>query len=264
MAIEIYQADAFTEKPFGGNPAAVCILPGPADPAWMQNVARDMNLSETAFLYGENGGYNLRWFTPTVEVEICGHATLASAHILWETGRVSRGEAIEFYTLSGVLTAAMQGDMIELDFPSEPENEAEAPSGIDRVPRREARLCRQEQVRLSRGSGVRGRGEGAQARLRAPRHYPGEGGDGHELHPTTPKYDFVCRFFGPASGIDEDPATGSAYCCLGPYWEKKLGKSEFLAYQASGRGGVIGVRVMGERVKLLGKAVTVFKGVMCV
>jgi PhzF family phenazine biosynthesis protein len=263
MSIDIYQVDAFTEKPFGGNPAGVCILPGPADPAWMQNVARDMNLSETAFLYGENGGYNLRWFTPTVEVEICGHATLASAHILWEEGRVSRGEAIEFYTLSGVLTAAMNGDMIELDFPSEPESKAAAPPALIEslgvkplyVGRNRfdylVEVASAEEVRALRPDfallgtiPVRG------VMVTSVSDMPG--------------YDFVCRFFGPASGIDEDPATGSAYCCLGPYWEKKLGKSEFLAYQASGRGGVIGVRVLGGRVKLLGKAVTVFKGVMCV
>jgi PhzF family phenazine biosynthesis protein len=229
----------------------------------MQHVARDMNVSETAFLYGENGGYNLRWFTPTVEVEICGHATLASAHILWETGRVSRGEAIEFYTLSGVLTAAMNGDMIELDFPSEPAEDAEAPPA------------------LIESLGVKPLYVG-----RNRFDYLVEAGSAEEVWAIRPDfallgtipvrgvmvtsasdmpgYDFVCRFFGPASGIDEDPATGSAYCCLGPYWEKKLGKSEFLAYQASGRGGVIGVRVKGERVKLLGRAVTVFKGVMCV
>lgn len=263
MAIEIYQVDAFTEKPFGGNPAGVCLLPGPADPEWMQHVARDMNVSETAFLYRERDGYNLRWFTPKVEVEICGHATLASAHILWESGRVSRGEAIEFYTLSGTLTAAMQGDMIELDFPSEPEHETDVPTA------------------LIESLGVKPLYVG-----RARFDYLVEVGSAEEVRAVRPDfallgtipvrgvivtsasdmpgYDFICRFFGPASGIDEDPATGSAYCCLGPYWEKKLGKSEFLAYQASERGGVIGVRVLRERVKLAGKAVTVFKGVMCV
>ena len=263
MSIDIYQVDAFTEKPFGGNPAAVCILPGPADPEWMQHVARDMNLSETAFLYRENGGYNLRWFTPTVEVEICGHATLASAHILWETGRVSRGEAIEFYTLSGTLTAAMNGDMIELDFPSEPAADAEAPPALT-----ESLGVTPVYVGRNRFDYLVEVGTAEEVRAVKPDFallgtIPVRGvmvTSASDL----PEYDFVCRFFGPASGINEDPATGSACCCLGPYWEKKLGKSEFLAYQASGRGGVIGVRVKGERVVLRGRAVTVFKGVMCV
>jgi PhzF family phenazine biosynthesis protein len=261
MAIEIFKADAFTEKPFGGNPAGVCLLPGPADAEWMQKVAREMNVSETAFLYEEKGGYNLRWFTPTVEVEICGHATLASAHILWEAGRAPRDGKIEFHTMSGVLTAAMRGDMIELDFPSEPAEDAEAP------------------LKLIESLGVKplyvGRNRfdylvevGSEKEVRALRPdfpllatIPVRGVIVTSAS-DMPEYDFVARFFGPASGINEDPATGSAYCCLGPYWEKKTGRSEFLAYQASQRGGVIGVRVMGERVKLLGKAVTVFKGEM--
>jgi PhzF family phenazine biosynthesis protein len=263
MAIEIYQADAFTDRPFGGNPAGVCLLPGPADEEWMQKVARDMNLPETAFLYREKGGCSLRWFTPTVEVELCGHATLASAHVLWETGLVPRRDTIEFYTLSGTLTAARNGDMIELDFPSEPESKAEAPPALT-----ESLGVKPLYIGKNRfdylvevGSEKIVRSIKPDFRLLAA--IPVRG-----VMVTSasddPKYDFVCRFFGPASGINEDPATGSAYCCLGPYWEKKTGKSEFLAYQASERGGVIGVRVLGERVKLLGKAVTIFKGQMCV
>jgi len=263
MTIDIYQADAFTDKPFGGNPAAVCMMPGPADPAWMQHVARDMNLSETAFLYRDRDGYNLRWFTPTVEVEICGHATLASAHILWETGRVSRGEAIEFYTLSGTLTASMQGDMIELDFPSEPEHKADAPPKLTESlgvkPLYVGRNRFDYLVEVESAEEVRALKPDFALLAAIPVR-----GVMVTSASDDPKYDFIARFFGPASGIDEDPATGSAYCCLGPYWEKKTGKSEFLAYQASERGGVIGVRVLGERVKLLGKAVTVFKGEMCV
>ncbi len=263
MSIDIYQVDAFTEKPFGGNPAAVCILPGPADPGWMQHVARDMNLSETAFLYRERGGYNLRWFTPTVEVEICGHATLAGAHILWEEGRVSRGEGIEFYTRSGTLTAAMQGDMIELDFPSEPAEDAEAPPALIG-----SLGVKPLYVGRNRFDYLVEVGSAEEVRAVRPDFAPLGTIPVRGVMVTAAsddaKYDFISRFFGPASGINEDPATGSAYCCLGPYWEKKLGKSEFLAYQASPRGGVIGVRVAGDRVKLLGKAVTVFKGVMCV
>jgi predicted PhzF superfamily epimerase YddE/YHI9 len=182
---------------------------------------------------------------------------------LWETGRVSRGEAIEFYTLSGVLTAAMNGDMIELDFPSEPEHETDAPPGLT-----ESLGVTPVYVARNRFDYLVEAGSAEEVRALRPDFallgtIPVRG-----VMVTSasdmPGYDFICRFFGPASGIDEDPATGSAYCCLGPYWERKLGKSEFLAYQASGRGGVIGVRVLGERVKLMGRAVTVFKGVMCV
>lgn len=263
MAIEIYQADAFTDKPFGGNPAGVCLLPGPADEEWMQKVARDMNVAETAFLYAEKGGYSLRWFTPTVEVELCGHATLASAHVLWETGRVPRTQGIEFYTLSGTLTAEMNGGMIELDFPSEPESKADAPPALLK-----SLGVKPLYVGKNRFDYIVEAGSEKEVRALSPDFallgtIPVRG-----VMVTSasddPKYDFVARFFGPASGINEDPATGSAYCCLGPYWEKKTGKSEFLACQASERGGVIGVRVLGKRVKLLGNAVTVFKGQMCV
>jgi len=263
MTIEIYQADAFTDRPFGGNPAGVCILPGPADALWMQKVARDMNVSETAFLNREGGGCNLRWFTPSVEVELCGHATLASAHILWESGLVSRKQGIEFYTLSGTLTAAVNGDMIELDFPSEPESRAEAPPalteslGVEPVYLGKNRFDYLVEV----GSEEIVRNLKPDFALLAT--IPVRGVMVTSVSDDA-KYGFVSRFFGPAAGINEDPATGSAHCCLGPYWQKKTGKSEFLAYQASERGGVIGVRVMGGRVKLLGKAVTVFKGVMCV
>ncbi len=263
MEIEIYQVDAFTEKPFGGNPAAVCLLPGPADPVWMQKVAREMNLSETAFLYRENKGFNLRWFTPAVEVDLCGHATLASAHILWGEGRVGRDEVIEFYTLSGVLTAAMSGGSIELDFPSEPERMTDAPPelteslGVKPVyigRNRFDYLVEAESAEIVRNLKP---DFGLLATIPVRGVMVTSVSD-------SPEYDFVSRFFGPASGINEDPVTGSAHCCLGPYWEKKLGKAEFLAYQASERGGVIGVRVKGERVVLVGKAVTVFKGIMCV
>jgi PhzF family phenazine biosynthesis protein len=263
MEIGIYQVDAFTDKPFAGNPAAVCILPGPADSEWMRKVARDMNLSETAFLYGENGGYNLRWFTPSVEVELCGHATLASAHILWETGRLGAGERAEFHTLSGLLTAVRRGSAIVLDFPSEPEHEAEAPrilsESLGLKPVYVGRNRFDYLVEADSAETVRSLKPdfGLLATLPVRGVMVTSVSD-------SPEYDFVSRFFGPAAGINEDPVTGSAHCCLGPYWQKKTGKSEFLAYQASERGGVIGVRVAGERVLLQGRAVTVFKGIMCV
>jgi PhzF family phenazine biosynthesis protein len=254
--MKIYQVDAFTDKPFTGNPAGVCVLPRPKDDTWMQNVAREMNLSETAFLLKLADGFRLRWFTPAVEVELCGHATLASAHILWETGLLAPREFARFHTLSGLLTAERRGDAIELDFPATPDEQAEAPPdlaeilGAHLVNFRSSRfdhlaeLESEEMVRGLRPDFTRLKAlpvRGIMVTSRA----------------STPGFDFVSRFFGPAVGIDEDPVTGSAHCCLGPYWSKRLGKTEMLAFQASARGGVVGVAVMGDRVRLRGKAVTV-------
>jgi PhzF family phenazine biosynthesis protein len=254
--MKIYQVDAFTDKPFTGNPAGVCVLPRPKDDTWMQNVAREMNLSETAFLLKLADGFRLRWFTPAVEVELCGHATLASAHILWETGQLAPREFARFHTLSGLLTAERRGDAIELDFPATPDEQAEAPPdlaeilGAHLVNFRSSRfdhlaeLESEEMVRGLRPDFTRLKAlpvRGIMVTSRA----------------STPGFDFVSRFFGPAVGIDEDPVTGSAHCCLGPYWSKRLGKTEMLAFQASARGGVVGVAVMGDRVRLRGKAVTV-------
>jgi PhzF family phenazine biosynthesis protein len=254
--MKIYQVDAFTDKPFTGNPAAVCVLPEPKEDAWMQNVAREMNLSETAFLLKQEDGFRLRWFTPAVEVELCGHATLASAHILWETGRLSPEEPARFHTLSGLLTAARRGDEVELDFPATPDEPAEAPAGLAAIlgaPPKNFRSSRFDHlVELESEDIVRGlrpdfgRLKGLPVR-----------GIMVTSRASTPGFDFVSRFFGPAVGIDEDPVTGSAHCCLGPYWSQRLGKTEMVAYQASARGGVVGITVAGERVRLRGKAVTV-------
>lgn len=218
MRLKIVQVDAFTDKPFAGNPAAVCVLPQPADERWMQTVAREMNLSDTAFLYRRDDGFDLRWFTPMAEVDLCGHATLASAHVLWEDGHLKASEQARFHTRSGLLTAERKGEWIELDFPATLEEPTAAPEGL-----LEALGVKPEYIGKNR-------------------------------------YDFVSRFFGPAAGIDEDPVTGSAHCCLGPYWKKRLGKDQFVAYQASARGGVIRVRVGGKRVYLGGQAVTVLRG----
>lgn len=259
MGLRIAQVDAFTDKPFAGNPAAVCVLPEPRDESWMRNVAREMNLSETAFLVKQNDGYNLRWLTPVVEVALCGHATLASAHVLWEEGHLKSSEQARFHTKSGLLTADRKGEWIEMDFPTVLESPSEPPAGLGAslgaslkyVGRNKfdyiAELDSEETVRkLSpdftalRKLGVRGVIVTAGA--------------------TTAGFDFVSRFFAPGSGVDEDPVTGSSHCCLGPYWAKKLGKSEFVAYQASARGGVVRVRLEGHRVKLGGQAVTVLRG----
>ncbi len=260
MGLTIFQVDAFTDKPFAGNPAGVCVLPGPADESWMQAVACEMNLSETAFLYPEEHGFRLRWFTPAVEVDLCGHATLASAHILWEAGYLPAGEQARFYTRSGLLTADLQeGGWIELDFPATPEKPAEAPPYLIEalgVPARYigknvfdylVEVDAQELVYnlkpdISMLAKVPARGVIVTSRA------------------SSPGYDFVSRFFAPQVGVNEDPVTGSAHCCLAPYWSKKLGKDQMLAYQASLRGGVLRVRVSGDRIKLAGQAVTVLRG----
>lgn len=257
--IPIVQVDAFTSTAFAGNPAAVCLLEGPAAERWMQDVAREMNLSETAFLYPEGSVYQLRWFTPTVEVDLCGHATLASAHVLWETGRARPGTRIDFQTKSGRLSAERQGPWIELDFPAKPVEPVESPpdllcalgvpacfvgrNRLDYLVEVEGeptvRALRPELLRLAslpvRGVMVTSRAD-------------------------DPSYDFVSRFFAPGSGIAEDPVTGSAHCALGPYWMRKLRKEQLLGYQASARGGAVRVRVAGDRVRLGGQAVTVLRG----
>ena len=254
--MKIYQVDAFTDKPFAGNPAGVCVLSGPKDDAWMQNVAREMNLSETAFLQQRADGFRLRWFTPAVEVELCGHATLASAHILWETGLLAHHDSARFHTLSGLLTAVRRQGDIELDFPATPDEPAEAPPGLAEILGAKVMNFRGSRfdhlVEVESEDTVRGlRPDFTRLKALPVR------GIMVTSRASTPGFDFVSRFFGPAVGIDEDPVTGSAHCCLGPYWSKRLGKTEMLAFQASARGGVVGVTVMGDRVRLRGKAVTV-------
>ncbi len=261
MGITIYQVDAFTDIPGKGNPAGVCILGEPADAGWMQNVAREMNLPETAYLYKDykyKDGYNLRWFTPTTEVELCGHATLASAHILWETGRLRPGEGALFHTRSGLLTASKKDGRMELDFPREDAEDAPMPERLS-----DALGIEPLYVGKNRFDYILELGSETEVRELHPdfkllKKVPARGVIVTSVS-DTPEYDFVSRFFAPLSGIDEDPVTGSAHCCLGPYWEKSLGKSEFAAYQASERGGEVYVRVEGDRVVLGGKAVTVLK-----
>ena len=259
--LRLLQVDAFTGEPFRGNPAAVCLLDRERDAQWMQNVAAEMNLSETAFLLPRDGDFSLRWFTPAVEVALCGHATLASAHALWEE-KVVQGEA-RFHTLSGVLKARRDGEWIELDFPATHEQSADVPRELldalgigkpvyvgrdkfdylvqvgseDDVKRLQPDHAALRKVNV-RGVIVTCRGSG--------------------------EYDFISRYFAPGSGIDEDPVTGSAHCRLAPFWAERLGKNEFLAYQASKRGGTVRVRLDGDRVKLLGRAVTVLRGELVV
>ena len=259
MAQEIFQVDAFTDKPFGGNPAAVCVLPEAADEQWMQHLAREMNLSETAFLVEQDDGYDLRWFTPAVEVDLCGHATLASAHILWEQGFLQPDSPARFHTRSGLLGAVRRGSWIELDFPAEPEKQTEIPDSLF-----EALGATALYAGKNRFDFLMEFESADTVRTMSPNfsllsNIPCRGFIVTSRSDADP-YDFICRFFAPAAGVNEDPVTGSAYCCLGPYWADKLDKKELSAYQASARGGVVKVRVGDDRVYISGQAVTVMRG----
>lgn len=272
------QVDAFTSEAFAGNPAAVIFLPGEREASWMQNVAREMNLAETAFLRqveGEGGRreFELRWFTPAVEVDLCGHATLASAHALWESGRLAPGEQARFHTRSGLLTADTgagveggasvdggQSGWIQLDFPLTPNEAVAAPDGLvealgvgaplyvgrsrfDYLVQVESEaVLRDVSPDLRRLCAIEARGVIVTSKAAS--------GD----------YDFVSRFFAPRAGIDEDPVTGSAHCTLADFWHRQLGKTRFLARQISPRGGVLRVNLQGSRVLLGGQAITVLRG----
>jgi len=258
VGLQIHHVDAFTDKLFSGNPAAVCILSGARDETWMQHVAREMNLSETAFLLREGDGYRLRWFTPVVEVDLCGHATLASAHTLYETGSVGEREEVRFQTRSGVLTAKRSGGWIELNFPSEEDANSKAPDDLVKALGIRPKYVGQNRFDYI----VEAESEDILRRMKPDYSLLAQittRGVIVTSRSDSEKYDFVSRFFAPAVGINEDPVTGSAHCCLGPFWKKKLHKDEFTAYQASERGGVVKVRVQGERILLSGQAVTVLK-----
>src|SRR2546428_152738 len=241
MGLKIVQVDAFADRAFRGNPAAVCVLPQARGEPWMQDVAREMNLAETAFLHPENGDYRLRWFTPAVEVALCGHATLASAHVLWEDGYLSADREARFHTQSGVLTARRSGDWIELDFPATPPAPAPAPPGLAAALRVGTRWVGRSKfdylVELDSEDAVRGLKPDLAALERVDAR-----GIIVTSRATTPGFDFVSRFFAPQSGVPEDPVTGSAHCALAPFWSERLQRTEMTAYQASPRGGVIRVR----------------------
>lgn len=267
MSIRIVQVDAFTNRPFSGNPAAVCVLPAPRSDQWMRDVAREMNLSETAFLTPHNGGqgatheggYNLRWLTPAVEVDLCGHATVASAHVLWEDGHLPEGVQARFHTRSGLLTADRRGEWIELDFPAKLAVSADPPPEL--LPA--LGVAKAEYVGRNAFDYLVEVDSEEVLRSLAPDHSRLRKLPVRGIIVTargTGEFHFVSRFFAPGSGVDEDPVTGSAHTALGPYWGGKLGKSEFTAFQASARGGVVRVRLNGERVLLGGQAVTVMTG----
>jgi len=262
MSIPIYTVDAFTDEPFAGNPAGVCLLDDPRQPDWMQNVAREMNLSETAFLSpSASDGFELRWFTPAVEIDLCGHATLATAHVLWESGTLDRRSAARFHTRSGVLTAERRGEWIELDFPAKPVSEALPPDGLIAAlgvqPRFVGRNAFDYLLEVDSPDDV----------MRVRPDYPKLAGiEARGVIVTSraaePGVDFVSRFFAPRAGVLEDPVTGSAHCALAPYWAARLGTSEMVGRQLSARGGSVRVRLEGDRVILGGRAVTVLRGVL--
>jgi len=263
MNTPIFQVDAFTDKPFSGNPAAVVLLDQLREADWMLSVAREMNLSETAFVQPRDGGFGLRWFTPTIEVDLCGHATLASAHILWQTGLVKEGASIRFNTRSGWLGAVKAGEVIELDFPSATVREADISEEII-----SAVGANPDFAGISGEKWLFEYHDESIVRNLKPDFAALKKRSGRGLVVTAPSdkppLDFVSRYFAPWIGIDEDPVTGSAHCILGPYWGKKLGKDRMTAYQASARGGMVYLRLSGERTYIGGKAVTVLSGKLSV
>jgi len=259
MRAPITIVDAFSDRPFAGNQAGVCLLTEPAAESWMQSVAAEMNLSETAFLVRRPDGFDLRWFTPTVEVNLCGHATLASAHVLWETERLRSDQTARFHTKSGWLSADRVGDAIELDFPAQSARRCDAPPDLLPALNLQAEFVGHNGtdflVVASSAATVRGANPD-HARLCSLKVR----GVIVTAASDDKNYDFVSRFFAPGAGVPEDPVTGSAHCCLGPYWAERLSKSNLVGFQASRRTGVVRVRCLGERVKLGGKAVTVIRG----
>jgi PhzF family phenazine biosynthesis protein len=261
MGIPIYQVDAFTEEPFKGNPAGVCLLDVPAEASWMQNVAAEMNVAETAFPLPEGDGFRLRWFTPKVEVRLCGHATLAAAHVLWEEGILPKDREARFETLSGLLTARRQGPEIELNFPSRPVN-SQPPDWAEAVVG--ALGIKPSFIGMSAEDILIEAADEEAVRTVEPdfatlRSLPARGVI-VTSRSSDPNFDFISRFFAPAVGVDEDPVTGSSHCVLTPFWAQRLGKAAMTAYQASARGGVLRVRLDGDRVRIAGRAVTIIHG----
>jgi len=259
MTLPLYIADAFTPRAFGGNPAAVCLLKEPAPDAWMQALACEMNLSETAFVIPEERGLRLRWFTPTVEVDLCGHATLATAHVLWQEAGIPDERPIEFHTRSGVLTCVRRDGWIAMNFPAAPPSPARAPEtlkealGVEPVSVGKNRF--DLIVELPSESAVRAVKPDFQKLEAIPVR-----GTIITARSDDPEFDFVSRFFAPAVGVNEDPVCGSAHCCLGPFWGERLGKQKLLGRQVSQRVGIIGVHLHGDRVELRGQAVTTLRG----
>lgn len=263
MKTPFVQVDVFTDKPFAGNPAAVFVLDGPRSEEWMQMVAREMNLSESAFLHPAGDGYDIRYFTPKVEVPLCGHASVASAHVLFTDGIVERAGPIRFRAPGGKLVATFAGDAVEMSFPAHYEKEVAPPDGLSGAlgvsnPPTYTGLHEDMLVVLFENEEtVRTLQPDISAMLLMPFSRFSVTAPSSD-----PAFDFVSRWFGPAIGINEDPVTGFAHTLLGPFWQKRLGKNNLIGYQASERGGTVRVRVEGDRVFLGGKAITVMRGEM--
>ena len=259
MGVPLVHVDAFTDTPFAGNPAAVCLLDAPRDDGWMQAVGAEMNLPETAFVRAIADGFALRWFTPTVEVDLCGHATLAAAHVLWEAGRLAPDAVARFHTKSGVLTAARRDGWIELDFPAEPALAEDAPAALGQALGAGAKWTGRNRfdwlIEVESASVVRALAPDLARLATVPTRGVIVTAPGDDA-----RADFVSRFFAPRAGIPEDPVTGSAHCCLAPYWASRFGRPALTGYQASPRGGLVRVRLAGERVILGGQAVTILRG----
>lgn len=262
MVVRLAVVDAFTDRAFSGNPAGVCLLDEPVDETWMQAVASELHLSETAFLSPAGDGYLLRWFTPTTEVPLCGHATLASAHLLWEDGQLAPGAAARFTTRSGVLIAHRTPDGIAMAFPRRPVVPVDAPAdliaGLGLGPVTVAGDADTYLIELPDESSLR-------ALAPDTERLAGLTCGVIVTSPSSaPEYDFVSRYFAPGIGIPEDPVTGAAHCSLGPWWQARLGKDTLRGYQASKRGGIVGVQMLDDRVVLSGQAVTVLRGELLV
>lgn len=259
MGQRITVVDSFTEQAFTGNPAAVCVLSEGVPETWMQKVAAEMNLSEACFLLREGERFSLRWFTPTMEVDLCGHATLAAAHVLWEQGFLPIDAAAEFNTRSGLLVVVRRGELMEMDFPAKGSSPTEMPDGLQAALNTDVvhveRNARDLIVEVAEESAV-GKLE---PDLGWVASQPGLGMI-VTSRSNDAAYDFVSRYFAPKAGIDEDPVCGSAHCCLAPYWGKRLSKTELIGHQISARGGVVIVALENDRVRLSGKAITVLNG----
>ncbi len=253
MKLTLTTVDAFTNKQFGGNPAAVTVLPEPMPEAFLQDLAMEMNLAETAYLLKRSDGtFDLRWFTPSTEVDLCGHATIASAHVLWTTGALPERETARFHTRSGMLTATKRGEWIELDFPATPATSAALPAGFTEFTPSYAGRTKFDYLLEVTEDELRG----AKPNMAELANLGGRGVI-VTSRSADANFDFLSRFFAPAAGIDEDPVTGSAHCALAPYWSAKLNKTVMMAHQASKRGGDIRVELKGDRVLISGQAVTV-------
>jgi len=259
VPVPITVVDAFTDRPFAGNPAAVCILPAEREKAWMQQVAREMNHAETAFVLCRPDHVALRWFTPTVEVDLCGHATLASAHALWENGTYRAEQLIRFRTRSGDLFATRDGAWIRLDFPALTAQWADTPPGLSDTLGCAVRSCALSKFDLLVEVDAEAKVVNLKPDLSLLARLPYRGVIVTAQADEDKDYHFVSRFFAPQSGVPEDPVTGSAHCALAPYWAERLGTNPLIGYQASPRGGIIQVEVKGDRVILGGQAVTVLK-----